>query len=206
VAARKLPSTAKAVVDAATKADIGALKALLSRGADVNGSYRGYRALHALIQTKPHADATEPSAKQLKTFSWLLAHGADPELPGAWTPSRAILVAAFMGASPYVDLLIRHGCATDVYVAAALGDAAAVKRALGRDKTLATSRDPHGLTVLQCAAASRMGRHDKRVSSRLLTIAAMALDAGADIRRKDAKGARPVDVARAKAVLQWLTP
>jgi ankyrin repeat protein len=180
VKSRKTPSAAKAVVDAAQRADIDAMKALLKGGADINAPYRGYRALHALIQTKPHADATAPSAKQLKAFSWLLANGADPELPGAWVPSRAILVAAFWGSQEYVDLLTRHGARIDAFVSAALGDAAAVKRAIARDKSIATTRDPHGLTLLQCAAASRMGRSDKKVAGRLLSIATMALDAGAD--------------------------
>lgn len=172
--------TAKLVVGAATKGDLDALKALHKSGADLNAQYRGYRALHALIQTKPHADATAPSPDQLKMFSWLLAHGVDPELPGAWPPSRAILVAAFMGTRQYVDLLVRHGFRIDPFVSAAIGDAAAVKRALGRDPSIATARDQHGLTLLQCAAASRMGRHDRKTRGRLLSIAEMALDGGAD--------------------------
>lgn len=183
---RKPSSAAKSVLDAATKADLDALKALQKRGVDLNAQHRGYRALHALIQTKPHADATAPSAPQLKTFSWLLAHGADPELAGAWPPARAILVAAFAGAREYVDLLIRHGFRIDPYVSAALGDAAAVKRALGREPSIATARDQHGLTLLQCAAASRMARTAgqesarKKVQRRLVSIAEMALDGGAD--------------------------
>lgn len=177
---RTSSSAAKLVVGAAAKADLDALRSLHKRGADLNAQYRGYRALHALIQTKPHADATAPSANQLKTFSWLLAHGADPQLPGAWPPARAILVAAFMGTREYVDLLIRHGFRIDAFVSAALGDAAAVKRAIGRDPSVATGRDLHGLTLLQCAAASRMGWQDKKLRRRLLLIAELALDAGAD--------------------------
>ena len=80
----------------------------------------------------------------------------------------------------FVDLLIRHGFRIDAFVSAALGDAAAVKRAMGRDASVATARDQHGLTLLQCAAASRMGRRDKKLRARLLSIAQMALDAGAD--------------------------
>lgn len=176
----RIAKTAKLVVDAAGNADLDALKALHKSGADLNAQYRGYRALHALIQAKPHADAAAPSLNQFNVFSWLLAHGADPELPGAWPPSRAILVAAFTGARGYVDLLIRHGFRIDPFVSAALGDAAAVKRAMGRDASIATARDQHGLTLLQCAAASRMGRDDKKTQGRLLSIAGMALDAGAD--------------------------
>lgn len=176
----RVAKTAKLVVDAAVNADLDALKALYKSGADLNAQYRGYRALHALIQTTPHPEAAAPSPNQLRVFSWLLAHGADPELPGAWPPARAILVAAFTGAREYVDLLIRHGFRIDPFVSAALGDAAAVKRAMGRDASIATARDQHGLTLLQCAAASCMGRHDKKTRGRLLSIAGMALDAGAD--------------------------
>jgi len=177
---RKPSSSAKSIVDAAQKADTDSIKALLKHGGDINAQYRGYRALHALIQTKPHADAVAPSPKQLKAFSWLLDHGADPDLPGAWPPARAILVAAFTGSPEYVDLLVRHGFKSDAFVSAALGDAAAVKRAIGRDRAIAVSRDAHGLTLLQCAAASRMGRADAGTRRRLLTIAVLALDAGAD--------------------------
>jgi ankyrin repeat protein len=177
---RKPPSSAKSIVDAAQKADTDSIKALLKRGGDINAQYRGYRALHALIQTKAHADAVAPSAKQLKAFSWLLDHGADPDLPGAWPPARAILVAAFAGTPQYVDLLVRHGFKSDAFVSAALGDAAAVKRAIGRDRSIAVARDPHGLTLLQCAAASRMGRADVKTRRRLVSIAEMALDAGAE--------------------------
>jgi ankyrin repeat protein len=177
---RKSPSAAKSIVDAAQKADTDAINALLKRGGDINAQYRGYRALHALIQTKPHADAVAPSPKQLEAFSWMLDQGADPDLPGAWPPARAILVAAFTGSPQYVDLLVRHGFKSDAFVSAALGDAAAVKRAIGRDPSIAVARDPHGLTLLQCAAASRMGRADAKTRRRLLAIAEMALDEGAD--------------------------
>jgi len=176
----KSPPAGKSIVDAAQKADTDSIHALLKRGADINAPYRGYRALHALIQTKPHADAVAPSAAQLTAFSWMLDHGADPDLPGAWPQARAILVAAFAGAPQYVDLLVRHGFKSDAFVSAALGDAAAVKRAIGRDPSIAVARDPHGLTLLQCAAASRMGRADAKTRRRLVSIAEMALDAGAD--------------------------
>ena len=58
---RRSSSSAKSVVDAAVKADVGALEAMQKAGADLNAQHRGYRALHALVQTKPHADATAPS-------------------------------------------------------------------------------------------------------------------------------------------------
>lgn len=170
----------KLILQAAQAADIGGLKKLVAGGGDLNASYRQYRALHALIQTKPHAEATAPSAAQLKCFRWLLAHGADPEAIGAWPETRAILVAAFWGSREYVDILLDHGVRVDAFVAAAVGDARAVRRALSRDAALATARDVGGITMLQCAAASRMWRHDGAVGPRLREIAAMLLDAGAE--------------------------
>lgn len=168
------------VVGAAQHARLDRLKTLVGDGADLNAAYRGYRALHALIQEKPHADAAGPSRPQVQVFRWLLAHGADPEQSGAWPPARAILVAAFMGLGEYVEILREHGAAVDGFVAAALADRAAVRRLLTTDPGLATSRDPHGLTALQCAAGSRMGRHDATARGRLLDIATALLDAGAE--------------------------
>lgn len=170
----------KTILAAAQAADVAALKQLVADGADLNVSYRQYRALHALIQTKPHAETRTPSAKQLTCFKWLLAHGADPEQIGAWPQTRAILVAAFWGAPEYVDILLDHGVRVDVFVSAALGDVTAVKRALKADVGVATARDAGGITALQCAAASRMWRLDRSLSKPLLNIASALLDAGAD--------------------------
>ncbi len=168
------------MVGAAQAADIGRLEALIEAGGDINATYRGYRGLHALIQTKPHADAAAPSAAQLTCFRWMLAHGADPEQLGAWPPARALLVAAFMGTRDYIDALVNAGARVDVFVSAALADRAAVARALEADPTLARGRDAGGLTVLQCASASRLGRDDEAARARLLEIARLLLDAGAD--------------------------
>lgn len=174
------PVAPKLIVGAAQAADLATLKVLIANGGDINASYRNYRGLHALIQTRPHADAAAPSAKQIACFKWMLKHGADPELLGAWPASRAILVAAFMGAREYVEVLAEAGARVDVWVSAALGDAAAVRRALKKDPSLATARDSGNLTVLQCAAASRMWRGQPKLKRRLLEIAAMALHGGAD--------------------------
>lgn len=171
---------AKLIVGAAQAADLPTLKALVAAGGDINASYRHYRALHALIQTKPHAEATAPSAAQVACFKWMLKHGADPEQLGAWPASRAVLVAAFMGARVYVDALLEAGARVDVFVSAALGDATAVRRTLKNDATLARARDVGELTILQCAAASRMWRHEPKLKPKLIEIATMALDAGAD--------------------------
>ena len=174
-------------VGAAQRADLAQLEALLARGADPNASWRNYRALHALIQEKPHgepgepdASPAEPNAKRLACFDWLLAHGADPDALGAWPSARAILVAAFTGVPAYVERLRAAGARIDLHVEAALGEVAAVKKRLAREPALANARDEGDLAPLACCAGSRLFRHDARGAARLREIAALLLDAGAD--------------------------
>src|SRR5262245_50125309 len=115
------PPKPAAMLEAAQRADVGALKVLVGRGGDVNASYRNYRPMHALIQERPHdfpAGKAEP--KRLSCLEWLLEHGAAPEALGAWPSSRAILVAAFVGVPEYVELLRKHGARVDLQVEAAL--------------------------------------------------------------------------------------
>ncbi|MBK7644594.1 MAG: ankyrin repeat domain-containing protein [Planctomycetes bacterium] len=172
-------SAARAVVQAAGRADRTALAALHAQGADLNAVWRGYRALHALIQEDPHAEGASAPEERLPCLVWLLEHGADPELPGAWPPSRALLVAAFSGETRYVEALRDHGARSDFFTRCALGELAAVRKELARSKELARARDGGTLTALQCVCASRMGRKDENLAQRLLEIAALLLDAGA---------------------------
>lgn len=168
------------VVAAAQGAAVGALKLLARRGANLNASWRGYRPLHALIQEEPHAAVSKPERRRLKCLEWLLGHGADPEQLGAWPPARAVLVAAFTGVPEYVDRLLAAGARNDVFVACALGDVARVRRELNKDPVAAKSRDVGGLTALQCCAASRLGARDSERRGKLLQVATLLLDAGAD--------------------------
>ena len=81
----KLP-LARAAVQAAGMAWPEALELLQARGVSLNALYRGYRPLHALIQSDAHSEAGRGTAEGAACLRWLLAHGADPELPGAWPP------------------------------------------------------------------------------------------------------------------------
>jgi ankyrin repeat protein len=170
----------QAVVGAAQHADIARLQSLLAQGADVNAVWRGYRGLHALIQEKPQGDGAE-------CLRWLLAQGADPELPGAWPPARAILVAAFSGVPAYVEALRESGAVVDAFVAAALGGDAGVAAALAHNPAFATARDPHGLTALHCCCATRMGE--------FTAIAQRLLDAGAEVTARAKSWNHEVDAA-----------
>lgn len=182
-------------VGAAQRADLAALERLAARGVDPNASWRNYRALHALMQEKPHGAAAAeseagtaaeaqaeraPEAARLACLDWLLAHGADPEASGAWPSARALLIAAFVGEPLYVERLRRAGARVDLAIAAALGELADVRKRLARAPELARQPDADGLTPLACCAGSRLFRDDARGAARLRAIATLLLDAGAE--------------------------
>ena len=185
-----------ALIAAAQKADVGALKVLVGRGGDLNASYRNYRPMHAMIQERPHtAMAGKAEPKRLTCLAWLLEHGADPDALGAWPSSRAILVAAFVGVAEYVELLRKSGARVDLHVEAALGELAAVRKRITSDRALAGARDEGELTPLVCCAGSRLFLDDERGSKRLREIAALLLDAGADPNARVRSWGHDVDAA-----------
>lgn len=166
---------ARPVVEAGRLAFQPALALLHRNGADLNAMFRGYRALHSLLQEDPHDASGAPSRARLACLNWLLAHGADPEQTGAWPPARAIIIAAFAGRADYVRRLKEAGAKIDGFVGAALGDRRLVEKTLRGRPEFARERDSGGLTALQCAAASRLPK------ANTLEVARMLLDAGADI-------------------------
>jgi ankyrin repeat protein len=191
----KLACKPQLVVDAAGAANVKLLEFLLARGADLDAQWRGYRPLHVVIQSEPHAKDEEPSKARAACLDWLLEHGADPEQLGAWPPARAVLIAAFTGLPKFVERLIEAGARVDGFVACALGDAKTVDKTLAREPGFAKARDLGGLTALQCCAASRLGVRDAAVRKRLLAIAAKLLDAGADPNAHTKSWSNEVDVA-----------
>jgi len=156
------------------------LKLLVRHGGDLNASFKHYRALHALIQEKPHAGGSSTPAR-IACLKWMLAHGADPELPGAWPAARALVIAAFQGEGGYVEAIKDAGAQIDIFTAAALGDIKRVERLLARDPALATARDGGLLTALQCCGGSRLGAKSPATARALLACARVLVDAGADV-------------------------
>ena len=187
------PKTAKsprAVGEAAGKAFLPALELLHKHGADLNAVWRNYRPLHALLQTTdPHAAAGKPEPARLEALDWLLEHGADPELLGAWPSARAIIIAAFVGEPGYVKRLKNGGARMDGFAAAALGDCKRIEETLAARPEFARERDHGGLTALQCAAGSRLPKAKTVDAARLL------LDAGAEVNAKTRSWAHDVDAA-----------
>lgn len=170
-----------------------ALALLVKNGSDPNAMWRGYRALHALIQESPHKGHDPATASRLSCLKWLLANGADPEQLGAWPASRAIVTAAFVGQLAYIEELRQAGAVVDGFVAAALGDIRQVEKALAKNPAFAQARDPAGLTALQCCAGSRLGAGNRKIKDRLFAIGRLLLDQGADVKASVRSWSHDVD-------------
>jgi ankyrin repeat protein len=185
----KAAKAPRAINTAAAHVFLPAIELLHKHGADLNASWRNYRPLHNLIQSEPHAAASDFLPKRLECFDWLLDHGADPEQLGAWPSARAIIVAAFAGNPEFVKRLRKAGARIDGFVSAALGDAKAVEKILGERPSFVHDRDGGVLTALQCAAGSRLPKADT------LTVARLLLDAGADPNAQTRSWAHEIDAA-----------
>jgi ankyrin repeat protein len=176
------PAAARAPRPVGTAAGMAwgeALELLLKHGADLNASWRGYRPLHNLIQTDPHDHQGQPAPERIACLQWLLENGADPELEGAWPPSRALLIAIFTGTPVYIKVLRDSGAKVDGFVHAALGDVKHVKKLLDSDPAFVHARTrEHGTTALHCCCASRL--REGKAAQNLLAVARLLLDAGAD--------------------------
>ena len=173
----------KAVGEAARMGWLLGLKTLGKHGAGVNASYRNYRPLHALIQEKPHEGGSS-TPERVKCLEWLLEHGADPQLQGAWPLASAIVVAASVGERAYVRVLKAHGAsvgADNIFAAAALGEAQRVQKMLKRAPVFCMDREQGVMTALMCCAASRMGKDCPQMAAALTTIAESLIEAGAQV-------------------------
>src|SRR5262249_21369512 len=121
-----------------------------------------------------HSPGMEPTEARLACMEWMLDHGADPELPGAWPSARPMIVAAFSGKPEYVACLRKHGAKVDGFTGAALGEKKVVEKAIAAGAVSPEEPAQGVLTALQCAAGSALPKADT------LTIARILLDAGAD--------------------------
>ena len=176
----RVARSSRLIVGACQGAWLDGASLLADHGADVNASYRGYRPLHALIQETPHgATPAAPGPERMACLEWLLGRGADPELAGAYPPTRAVLIAAFAGEDAMTRALLAAGARGDGFVSAALGDPAAVTDVLARKPSFAGETTDGGLTALAVAAGSRFGAGGEPARGRI-AISAALLGAGAD--------------------------
>jgi len=120
----------------------------------------------------------------LELIELLLDWGADPDVPDG--DEQTPLHLAITGASDdEADLLVRRGARVDIFAACALGDEARVAELLREAPRRARRRMPSDKTTpLHWLAEHGRKRHAQ--------IAALLLDAGADVNAKDAHGATPL--------------
>ncbi len=192
-----VPVHAKVTGQAAGAGWLAGLCALQAHGADLNAIYRNYRPMHALIQEKPHAGGSS-TAERVKCLEWLLEHGADPQLQGAWPLASAIVIAAGTGEGAYVRVLKAHGAsvgADNVFAAAALGEATRVQTMLTRMPSLATAREQGVMTALMCCASSRMGKEWPQTAAALTALAELLIEGGADVMATARSWSHDVDAA-----------
>jgi ankyrin repeat protein len=177
----------KYMVAAGRLGSLPIIQLLHRNGSDLNASYKKYSALSNVIQENPHAAADgKADPDRLACLAWMLENGADPEQLSAWPPARAIIIAAFAGQPEYVKAL-RKGAKIDGFAAAALGDIKLMEKTLRADPDFVRARDHGVLTALQCAAGSRLP------GAKTLDVAAMLLDAGADVAVETQSWGHPVD-------------
>lgn len=196
VLVRRDPEAARSpqvIIEAGRLGWVEALDLLVKNGSDPNAMWRGYRALHSLIQESPHKGHNPVTASRVACLKWLLANGADPEQLGAWPASRAIITAAFVGQRAYIQELRQAGAMVDGFVAAALGDIRRVEKDLAKDSAFVMARDQGGLTALHCCAGSRLGAKNKKMKDTLLAIASLLLDHGADVKASVRSWSHDVD-------------
>src|SRR5947209_5783663 len=88
----KAARRARPIVEAGRLAFQPALALLHRNGGDLNAIFRGYRALHSLLQEDTHRASGVPSSARLACLDWLLAHGADPEKTARGLPRERLLL------------------------------------------------------------------------------------------------------------------
>ena len=159
----------KQLYQAACQSSLSRLQSLLQQGADPNAEWRGYPPLHALTFPNPHKPVNH-TADSFACIDVLLAHGADPHLPGGFPRTSVYFLAAFAGAASIVARLRAAKGKADPLFAAAEGK-------LRQYDPL--SRDAYGFLPLHYVAGSRIG------GSGLLKVATRLLDAGADPNAED---------------------
>ncbi|MBM83599.1 MAG: hypothetical protein CMJ78_23825 [Planctomycetaceae bacterium] len=164
-------SAGRLLIAAAKKGDLANVKKLYRRVPDAP--------LEALIfwTMQAHGPKKEPS--QVKVCNFFLSKGANPNACFAY--GSLLCLAASVGVGSFVEVLKKHGAKTDIYSAAAFGDVAGVRSRLKRNQKNAVATDGVGKTALHHCGGSRLWRGDASLKPKLVQVATLLIDAGADI-------------------------
>ena len=166
-------STGRQLVAAAKKGDLSSVKKLYKKTPNANDH------LEALLYWTMQAHGPRKEAGQLEVCEFFLSKGANANACFEYGP--LLCLAAHVGIPSFVDMLKKHGAKTDIYAAAALGEASGVRSRLKRNKKMALQTDGVGKTALHHVCGSRIWRAKAELKPKLVEIAAVLLDAGADI-------------------------
>lgn len=165
----------------------GAVEILLSAGADPDGlvpSHEKYRPLHRAIEHR----GVPRQPGHAAVVSLLLSAGASLEARATWMCLTPLAVAGMAGEPEFVQLVLARKPRRDIFHAAILADAPAVKKFLAKTPALATDRDDNAMTVLHYAALC--GLTGREEDMRQITHA--LLDAGADGNARENIGPYPL--------------
>lgn len=172
---------------AALHGQAAAAEILLSSGADPDGlvpSHEKYRPLHRAIEHR----GVPRHPGHATVVSLLLTAGASLEARATWMSLSPLAVAGMAGEPELVDLVLARKPRRDIFHAAILADAAAIKKYLAKTPGMATVRDINAMTVLHYAALCGLsGRAED-----LRQIAHALLDAGADGNARENIGPYPL--------------
>ncbi|WP_417376039.1 ankyrin repeat domain-containing protein [Gimesia maris] len=135
--------------------------------------------LNALLSLAIESHGPRKAARLLEVCDLLLSAGAEPDACCEYGP--LLCLAATKNTRAYVEKLREYGAKADIFTTAATGDIAGVRSRLRRNPRLAGKVDAVGKTALHYCAGSRLWIDDDAMRDKLVTIAGLLLEAGAEI-------------------------
>lgn len=150
---------------------------LLAKGADVDR----LKLLHAAIRPGVHEVVEKPRPGNREVVELLIEHGASLTERGGWPSVPPLVLAAMAGSRELVDLLFAKGAKVDLYAASVLGLTAKVGKMLDTHPAWVNQPDASGLSPLHFAASSHLPSFESKTGRALAKTAELLVDRGADV-------------------------
>ncbi len=135
--------------------------------------------LNALLALAIESHGPRKESRLLEVCDMLLSAGAEPDACCEYGP--LLCLAATKNTDAYVEKLKEYGAKADIFTTAAAGDHAGVRSRLRRNPAQAGKVDAVGKTALHYCAGSRLWMNDDATRDKLVAIAVLLLEAGAEI-------------------------